>query len=60
MKASTKRLAARQRETAAEVRELADIEARVLAGKEPIVSGEDVMRETLRDLAKATMRRRRA
>jgi hypothetical protein len=58
VKTATKRVQAGQ-ETEAELRELREIEKRVLAGTEPLVSGEDVVRETMRELARDAKRRRR-
>ena len=42
----------------AELRELRGIEARVMAGTEPIVEGEIVMLQTMRSLVKAAKRKR--
>jgi hypothetical protein len=42
----------------AELRELREIEARVMAGTEPIVDGQVVMLQTMRSLVKASKRKR--
>ena len=42
----------------AELRELREIEARVLTGTEPIVDGQVVMLQTMRSLVKASKRKR--
>jgi hypothetical protein len=42
----------------AELRELRGIEARVMAGTEPIVDGEVVMLQTMRSLVKTSKRKR--
>jgi hypothetical protein len=41
-----------------ELRELREIEARVMAGAEPIVDGQAVMLQTMRSLVKAAKRKR--
>lgn len=50
----------RPQETEEELRELRAMEVRILAGKEKIVSGEQVMLEIMRDLTKQKSQHRRA
>jgi hypothetical protein len=47
-----------RRVSEAELRELREIEARVLAGTEPIVDRQVVMLQTMRSLLKASKRKR--
>jgi hypothetical protein len=47
-------------ESEAEVRELRELEARVLGGAEPLVSGARVVRQTMVELARDARRRLRS